>query len=213
MAWSRRILACVVALPLMATATAHAADMGNRLVAGGASTVKTEALRAAPLGETRIPLLSNGGFSLGGIADAPASAASLSLPFSSGRGNLAVGGYVAYGMKEARLSSSLRSDGATTRADISAAYAGGMLGADSTAALSLGTAWAKPQGFSPNPAQTGSAWANPYSTGNDLNLSLSLMHQVTPAFSLGGVAQASRFGAADEPASGFMLGAGLGYKF
>lgn len=209
---SRRVFAIALMLPLLGAVESRAADMSNRLVAGGASLGKADFAYSSTFGEARTPLLSGGGFSLGSVTTSPASF--LSLPYASGRGGLAVGGYVAYGMSETRVSSSLRSDGSATRADISAAYVGGMLGAGSSAAISLGSVWSKPQGFSPNMLQPGSAYAAPYQAGSDISLSLSLMRQMTPAFSVGGVAQASRFGSTEtESSSGFMLGAGLGYRF
>lgn len=208
----RPILVSLLLVPLLA-APAMAADMGNRLVAGGASGASGESVRAL-LPEVRNPVLSHGGFSLGTVIDSAPSVSTLGLPFSSGRGTLAVGGYVAYGMGDMRLSSSLRSDGSAARADISAAYAGSMLGAGNMASLRLGTAWIRPQEFSLNPSQPGLAYADPYRGAGDLSLSLSLMRQVTPTLSVGGTAEANRPGGADGGSSpGFMLGAGMGYRF
>ncbi|OAN50123.1 hypothetical protein A6A04_01565 [Paramagnetospirillum marisnigri] len=216
MACRRLLLALTLALPLMAAGQALAAEAGNRLVAGGASGLSGgSALRAQSIGETRLPLLTSGAFSVGGIAEPSRSASALSLPWS-GQGNLAVGGYIAYGMGDGRLTSSLTSDGGAMRANISAAYAGGLLGNASTAALSLGSVWAKPQGFSPNPLQAGPGLTDPAASqsGTDLNLSLSLTHQMTPSFSFGGIAQANKLGGEDKTTgSGFMLGAGMGLKF
>ncbi|RAU20166.1 hypothetical protein CU669_19725 [Paramagnetospirillum kuznetsovii] len=205
----------MVVLPLMGAVSAQAADMGSRLVVGGASIgTANDPLRSSSFGETRLPLISGGGFSLGAVTEPSAATSVLTLPFASGRGNLAVGGYMAYGLNETRLSSSLRSDGTATRANISAAYAGGLLGAGGTAALSLDSVWTKPQSFSLNRLQPSSALSDPYDAGSDLNLSLSLMRQMTPSFSVGGVAQANRLSGSDQPTtSGFMLGAGLGYRF
>jgi hypothetical protein len=214
---ARIILGLSVVLPLVAAAPAMAVDVGGRLVAGGASGLRIET--PTPIvTETRNPLLTSGGFSLGTVATPTASSATLALPFSSDHGNLAVGGYVAYGLNDTTLSSSLSRAGSATRADIAAAYAGSLLGVDGVAALKLGAAWAHPQGFSPNPMQPASAFADPYRASADVNLSLSLTHQVTPSLSLGGVAEASRpnwlessGGAGTTP--GFMLGAGMGYRF
>ncbi|CAA7615957.1 hypothetical protein [Magnetospirillum sp. SS-4] len=206
----------VLLLPLLllAAVPAVAADMGGRLVAGGASSGVAAAPSPALAGETRSPLLVGGGFSVGAVASPMATATTLALPFSSGTGNLAVGGYVAYGFAETSLSSSFRRSGSTSRADISAAYAGSLLGVDGVAALRLGAAWTGTQGFSPNPLQPGAALADPYPGDSGFNLSFSLMHQVTPAFSLGGVAEASRPAWLDSGnSSGFMLGAGMGYRF
>ena len=213
MVFARPFLTSLLLLPLLA-APAMAVDLGNRLVAGGASSSSGGDISPAGMGETRIPVLTRGGFSLGAVTDSPPPIASLGLPFAAGRGSLAMGGYVAYGMGDMRLSSSLRSDGLATRADLSAAYAGSFLGAGNIASLHLGAAWAKPQEFSLNSAQPGMAYANPYETSSDLNLSLSLMHQVTPALSIGGTAGANRSnGAEGGTPAGFMLGAGMGYRF
>lgn len=208
----RPLLVSLMLVPLLA-APAMAVDMGNRLVAGGASGVSGESPRLG-VGEMRSPVLTHGGFSLGTVVDAPPSIPTLASPFMSGRGSLAVGGYVAYGMGDMRLSSSLRGDGSAARADLSAAYSGSALGAGNIAALRLGASLARPQEFSLNPLQPGLAYSDAYRAANDLNLSLSLMRQVTPAFSIGGTAEASRPNWAEGGSSaGFMLGAGMGYRF
>ena len=208
----RPALVSLLLVPLLA-APVMAADMGNRLVAGGASGVAGEPLRAG-MGDLRSPILTLGGFSLGAVADAVPSISALGLPFASSRGALAVGGYVAYGMGDLRLSSSLRGDGASTRADVTAAYAGTVLGTGNVASLQLGAAVAKPQGFSLNPLQPGLVLSDPYRSSSDLSLSLSLMHQVTPALSFGGTAGANHPNWSESASSpGFMLGAGMGYRF
>lgn len=218
----RTVLVCLTILPL-AAGSAMAADLGaGRLVTGGAAGASVDtALRGAP-GENRTPLLTAGGFSVGVLADPIPSPSMLPLPFTGGHGtNLAVGGYVTYGLSETRLSSSLRKDGSGgTMADISAAYAGGLLGQDSIAALRLGASWTPPQTFSVNPLQPGAAGAfnDPYRGGSDINMSLSLMRRVTPSFTLSGVAEANRSTLGDgtlqtSPSAGFLLGAGMGYRF
>lgn len=215
MAPYRIISACLLVASLWA-GQAMATDMGTaRLVPGGASYIAPP--QRLDMGQYSNPLLSSGQFSLGTIADAPAA------PLSRARGNLAVGGYMAYGLGgDGRLSSSLRSNGSVTSADISAAYTGSLLGTDGVAMVKLGTAWSKPlgfspnsQGFSPNPLQPGAALSDPFMrAGNDINLSVSLMRQVTPSFSVGGMAEATRSGGADLASPpGFMLGASLGYRF
>ncbi len=209
----RRIRVLSLLLPLMVAVPAVAADMGGRLVAGGAAGAGFNPPVAMP-GESRHQLLTGGGFSAGTVTSPMAPPAALALPFSSEHGNLAVGGYVAYGLAETSLSSSLRRSGSTTKADISAAFAGNLLGMDGIAALKLGAAWAGAQGFSPNPLQPGSILADPNRGNGELNLSLSLMRQVTPAFSFGGVAEASRPSWLEPGTpSGYMLGAGMGYRF
>lgn len=208
----------LLVLAFLATASsAVALETGNRLVPGGApSTLSAEPFRAN-LGESRLSVHSSGGYSIGVVAEPSRSAGA--LPFSGGRGSLAVGGYVAYSLgSEASLSSSLRSDGAQAAADISAAYRGGLIGSDATAAISLGARWRNQLsgGFSPNPAQSlGLTALNPTgSRASDLNLSISLRHQVTSALSLGGVAEAYSPTGGDTGAyPGVMFGAGMGYRF
>jgi hypothetical protein len=196
---------------------AIALENGNRLVPGGAPAVRSPDPFRSTLAETRLPLHSSGGYSVGLVAEPPRPAGA--LPFSGGRGSLAVGGYVAYSLgSETSLSSSLRSDGALAAADISAAYSGGMIGSDATAAVSLGARWRNQLsgGFSPNPAQSlGLATMTPpASRTSDLNLSISLRHQVTPTLSLGGVAEAfSPTGSETGAYPGVMFGAGMGYRF
>ena len=209
MSLGRSLSVCLLLVPLVA-APALAADMGNRLVAGGASNPGADPARSS-FGEVRAPILSHGGFSLGTVADTAPPISSLGLPYASGRGALAVGGYVAYGMGDTRLSSSLRTDGSMARADVSAATA---LGAGNMASLRLGASVARPSEFSVNPQQPGLAYSDVYRGSGELNLSLSLMRQVTPAFAFGGTAEAIRPNGADSGAApGFMLGAGMGYRF
>ncbi|MDO8605361.1 MAG: hypothetical protein Q7R40_02385 [Phaeospirillum sp.] len=208
----RPILVSLLLLPLLA-APVMAADMGNRLVAGGASGVGGESPRVG-MGDLHSPVLTLGGFSLGSVIDAVPSISTLGLPFASSRGGLAVGGYVSYGRGDLRLSSSLRGDGAMARADVTAAYAGAVLGVGNVASLQLGAAVARSQGFSVNPLQPGLALSDSHRGSDDLNLSFSLMHQVTPALSFGGTAGANQPNWSESVSSpGFMLGAGMGYRF
>lgn len=205
----RPILVSLLLVPLLA-APALATDMGNRLVAGGASKGASETSRIN-FGDVRNPILTHGGFSLGAVADAPPSLSILGLPFGAGRGSLAVGGYVAYGLGDLRLSSSLRSDGIASKADISAAT---LVGAGNIASVRLGATVVKPQEFSLNPLQPGLAYSDPYQNSRDLNLSFSLMHQITPGLSVGGTAEASRPNWAESGSTpGFTVGAGMGYRF
>jgi hypothetical protein len=189
-------------------------ESNSRLVPGGAP-----ALRAARA-ETRVPLYTSGGYSVGIVAESARGATAIPVP--GGRGALAVGGYVSSTLgADTRLTSSLRSDGARMSADFSAAYSGGLLGPDSTAAFSLGASWGhQPSGFSLNPAQPLSLsvpsidLSQPRSA--DINVGVSLTHQVTPALSLGGLAEATRptgseSGVGTNP--GILVGAGMGYRF
>jgi len=218
MSLCRTLSLCLIALPLLAAGSGMAADMSGRLVAGGASGVKADVPQGDSLHlgglESRAPLLSLGGFTLGAAAEPGRGVDSLALPYASGRGNLAVGGYVSYGLNEARVSSSLRAGSSALYADVSAAYGGSLLGSDNTAAFSLGAAVGRSQAFSPNPLQLGLTLPDTQRAVSDFNMSFRLSHQVTPSFSFGGVAQANRPAGVDSTvAPGFMLGAGMGYRF
>lgn len=205
-------------LAFLATApSAVALEAGNRLVPGSAPSVFSAEPFRANLAESRLSLQNLGGYSIGVVTEPSRPAGA--LPFSGARGSLAVGGYVAYSLgSEANLSSSLRSDGALAAADISAAYRGGWIGADATAAISLGARWWNQLsgGFSPNPTQSlGLTSLTPAGSRTpDINLSISLRHQFTSALSLGGVAEAYSPTGGDSGAyPGVMFGAGMGYRF
>lgn len=206
---ARLALFAVLALPLWAAGPADSAELSPaaRLVPGGA--MSGDAPLAVP-GETRQPLASSGRFSVGALsAPAPTRAGSPMPPGLAGT-SLAVGGYVAYGGANAQLSSSLRSSGPASAADIAASWRGGLLGADSLASLSLGVSRTDWSMVSPNSQYPGFVQADPFRAANDYNMSFSLTHQVSPSFSVGGVAAANRGG---ESGGGLSLGAGLGYRF
>lgn len=206
---ARLALFAVLALPLWAAGPADSAELSPaaRLVPGGATW--GEAPLAAP-GETRLPLASSGKLSAGALsAPAPARPGSPVPPGLSGS-PLAVGGYVAYGGANTQLSSSLRSSGQISAADIAASWRGGLLGADSLASFSLGVSRTDWSQVSPNSQYPAFIQADPFRAANDYNMSFSLTHQVSPSFSVGGVAAATRNG---ETGAGLTLGAGLGYRF
>lgn len=209
MACPRLILSALLALPLWAAGTADSAELAPaaRLVPGGGAT-RTDSTAFSP-GETRLPLVSAGRLSAGAVSAPSAGPAASPLPFGQPGSPLAVGGYVAYGNGSAQLSSSLRSDGVTSGASLSASW-----GNDSRAAVSLGvnrTDWSR---ISPNSQHPSLTLADPYrGIGNDLNMSLSLTHQVSPSFSVGGMAGANRANGTEAPGTGLMVGAGLGYRF
>ncbi|CUW37306.1 conserved exported protein of unknown function [Magnetospirillum sp. XM-1] len=209
MTCARLVLSAVLALPLWAAGVADSAELSPtaRLVPGGGA-VPSDA-PAVSLGETRLPLVSAGKLSAGAVS-APSRSP---LPFGQPGSPLAVGGYVAYGNGPAQLSSSLRSDGTTSGANVSASW-----GNDSRAALSLGvnrTDWSR---ISPNSQHPALTLADPYRSipnggGSEVNMSLSLTHQVSPSFSVGGMAGANRTGGSESPGTGLSVGAGLGYRF
>jgi len=206
----RPTLFAILALPLWAVGTADSAELSPaaRLVpGGGAARIESPAFG---LGETRIPLASSGKVSAGALSGSSSGLSGSPLALGLPGSPLAVGGYVAYGSANAQLSSSLRSDGISSGANVAASWAGGALGADSRASLSLGinhTDWGR---FSPN-SQYQAMSGGPY--GNDINMSLSLTHQVSPSFSVGGMAGANRASGAEPPGTGLSVGAGLGYRF
>ena len=218
MTLARSVLFAILALPLWAASAADSAELSPaaRLVPGG-SAIRSEA-PAFGLGETRLPLASSGKLSAGALSGPSTSLAGSTLAFGIPGSPLAVGGYVAYGSSAAQLSSSLRSNGASSGANLSASWSGGVLGADSKASVSLGvnrTDWSR---ISPNSQHPAMTLADPYrgspnGGGSDINMSLSLIHQVSPSFSVGGMAGANRASGSEQPGTGLTLGAGLGYRF
>lgn len=175
-----------------------------RLVPGGGS-LGLPALG----GDNKVEVYSLGGFSLGSVSApvAPASAGSAVID------GMAVGGYAAYSGDWGRLSSSLKTGGGTGSADFTASQQISPLGVNGLAALSLGYQWTQAGGFSLNPAQMGMS-SGALGQANDLSLSLSFTRDLTPSFSLGGFAAASRGeDAASQPNTGLHFGAGLELKF
>lgn len=194
----------LTAVLLTAAMPAWAGDaVRPRLVPGGSGV----ALPAFG-GDSKAEVYSTGGFSLGAVS-APIGGVAAA---ATGEG-MAVGGYASYGTEWLNLSSSLKSGGGLGSADLTASRPVSSLGVDGIAALSLGYQWTQVGGFSLNPAQMGvspDAWGQ----ANDLSLSLSFTHDVTPSFSMGGFAAASRGeDAASQPNSGLHFGAGLELKF
>ncbi len=223
MIFTRSTLFAVLALPLWAAGAADSAELSPaaRLVPGGGAA-RAEA-PAFGLGETRLPLASSGKLSVGTVSGPSAGLSGHPLAFGLPGSPLAVGGYIAYGGANAQLSSSLRSDGASRGANLSASWGGGILGADSRASLSLGVNRAEWGSISPNSQHPALTLADPYrgglngggpnGGGNEINMSLSLIHQVSPSFSVGGMAGANRTSGVEQPGTGLTLGAGLGYRF
>lgn len=187
----------VIGLVMLAAFPAFAGDK-PRLVTGSLAAGQP------PLAATelRAEMFSTGGFSLGAVTSQTAT------PSEPPR----LGGYAAYSFDAMRLSSSIKGDGTGTGADLTASYAGPVMGMDATAALTLGYERARPLAFSPNPMQTGLIGAETRPS-DDLSVSLSFTHSVSPAMSLGGFAAATRSDEDESSHSGFKLGAGLGVKF
>lgn len=213
MTCARLILSTVLVLPLWAAGAADSAELSTtpRLVPGGGA-VRADAPAFTP-GETRLPLVSAGKLSAGAVSAPSTGPGGSPLPFGIPGAPLAVGGYVAYGGSTAQLSSSLRSDGNTSGAQVSASW-----GNDSKAAVSLGVNRSDWGRISPNSQHPTLSLADPYrgvpnGGGSDVNMSLSLTHQVSPSFSVGGVAGANRASGTDTPGTGLSVGAGLGYRF
>lgn len=191
---------------LLAAAPAWAGDaVRPRLVPGSGAL----ALPSFAGAETKTEVLSTGGFSLGTLSAPMGGQAASPAP---GEG-LALGGYAFYGNGWMRLSSSLKGDQAGGLADLTASQPVAPLGLEGIAALSLGYQWTQVGGFSLNPAQVGISNGG-LGQANDLSLSLSFTHEVTPSFSLGGFAAASRGEDVDnQPNAGLHFGAGLELKF
>jgi hypothetical protein len=123
---------------------------------------------------------------------------------------LQLGGIVAYDLdRTTRLSSSLSgSGGGGLSADVAASYPDSVLGLDGTSRLRLGADWT--HGFSPNPVQSGPLAFGGTAPATDLSVSLSWSHAFTSGLSAGGMAAATR---PEGETPGFLLGAGVGYKF
>lgn len=213
MTCARFFLSAILALPLWAAGAADSAEVSptSRLVPGGGAA-RLDSPAFGP-GEIRMPLLSAGRLSAGAMSVPSNTPGGSPLPFGRPGSPLAVGGYVAYGNGSAQLSSSLRSDGITSGADLSASW-----GNDSRAALSLGVSRTDWNRISPNSQHPTLSLADPYrgtpdGGGSDLDMSFSLTHQVSPSFSVGGVAGANRASGAASPGTGLRVGAGLGYRF
>lgn len=199
---------------LLGAATAEAAELapGARLVPGGAGLTSETWAAPAAAGESRTPLVQSGRWSVGSVS-APAASAANPLPFGRAGAPLAAGGYVAWGGNEARLSSSVKGGAEGRGLDLSATVNGGAFGlGGSSASLSLGVSRRDLGGISPNPNQPGFALTIPGRAVGDVNMSLNLLHQVTPSFTVGGMAGAGR-GEGEKDGTGLMVGAGLGYKF
>ncbi|MBR9971251.1 hypothetical protein [Magnetospirillum sulfuroxidans] len=199
----RNLVALSVCLVIAAPAWAGEA-VRPRLVPGGGS-IGLPALA----GDNKVAVYSLGGFSLGSIA-APLATAADGVAAIDG---MAVGGYAAYSSDWGRVTSSLKSGNGNGVADLTASQHVSPLGLDGLAALSLGYQWTQAAGFSLNPAQMGVS-SGALGQASDLSLSLSFTHELTPSFSLGGFAAASRGeDAASLPNSGLHFGAGLELKF
>ncbi|KIL97319.1 hypothetical protein CCC_00380 [Paramagnetospirillum magnetotacticum MS-1] len=207
---ARSALFAILALPLWAVGSADSAELSPtaRLVPGGGGARAETPVFG--LGETQLPLASSGKLSVGTLSGPSAGLSGHPLAFGLPGSPLAVGGYVAYGGASSQLSSSLRSDGLSRGANLAASWGGGVLGNDSRAALALGVSR-----ISPNTQQPSLTLADPYraGTGTEINMSLSLIHQVSPSFSVGGMAGANRSNGTESSGTGLSLGAGLGYRF
>ena len=193
-----KIAACLC-LCLSTAAPAWAGEVARpRLVPGGG--VALPAFGA----DSKSALLSAGSFSLGTV----------SAPLGGGEGGSLVGGFAAADAGGGlHLSSSLQGGGGVGVADMTASKEVAPWGFAGVAALSLGYQWTQSGAFSLNPAQMSVA-GTAAEQGNDLSLSLSFTHDITPSFSLGGFAAASRGeDAVSQGNAGLHFGAGLGLKF
>lgn len=200
-----RYAALTAALCLMVSVPAWGGDSVRPRLVPGSGSLGLPSFSA----DTKTDVLSTGGFSLGTLS-APAAAQTGDADAAEG---LSLGGYASYGADWLRLSSSIKGGQGSGSADLTASQPVSPWGVDGTAALSLGYQWTQVGGFSLNPAQLG-VTAGAWGQANDLSLSLSFTHDVTPSFSMGGFAAASRGESADnQPSSGLHFGAGLELKF
>jgi hypothetical protein len=208
MVFVRLALSCAALLVVAAAADA-AENGGSRLVVGRAPGLTGTDLTPAQGVETRLPLASGGGISIGALSE--------SSRASTGGGGLAVGGYVAYGLGSgANVSTSLKADGDRMSADIGAGFNGTVLGHDTSADLRVGAHWGgnRLSSFSLNPMLPGQIAPLRQADDGGFAVSLSLRHALTPSLSLGGMAEASQPASGEPgPSSGFRLGAGVGLTF
>lgn len=189
------IVALVLAASALGSAVPAAAADRPRLVLGGLGN------------EVRTDLHTLGAARIGAVAEAT------SAMMLSGRDRLALGGYVAYDLNDYRFTSSLRGGEGSMTADLSASTATPVLGVAGVTQLRLGADWTRPQAFSLNASQPALAGFDGYGPSGDLSLSLSWTRDITPGLSLGGVAAATRPLSTVSETGGFVLGAGLGYRF
>ncbi len=196
---------------------ALAGDGGNvpsRLVVGGLDFAH---------GDKQVEVFATPSLSLGTLSPISPSVAGFSpppIPSSVGGtmfDKLEMGGYVAYSHETYGLTSALRNRTTTTGTNLSANYAGPLLGLPGTTALTLGYDWRHTSPlFSPNPLSSG---VDSFDTGNTgVSLSLSWNHAITPSLYLGGFAAAQHItpqpdDLLPQPSNAFKLGAGVGVKF
>jgi hypothetical protein len=208
--WIRAVMlfrVALAALALLAALPAAAADR-PRLVLGTLDGGQPGFLRMDG-GALHGDLYTRGATRFGALAE---SSSAMSAP---GRDHLTLGGYVTYDLNEYRFGSSLKGGEGAMAAELTAMTAAPLMGLMGNTQLRLGADWTRPQSFSLNAAQPGLAGYDGYQPGGDLSLSLSWTRDVTPSLSLGGVAAATRPITTDteQQHGGFLLGAGVGYRF
>ena len=124
-----------------------------------------------------------------------------------------VGGYMAYSLSDYSLDAKWREDGqGGSVGGIGASY-GASLGADTAYSVRVGAGWGEGTTFSPNTISPGESGMS-----NEVNLSVSLTHAITPNMYLNGVAGAARVVGGQDPSldavsRDYRIGAGVGLRF
>ena len=178
------------------------------LVAGGVNLLQ---------GDRPIEVYATRGLSIGTVSPVllptavPPTLANISLP-----DKLAMGGYMAFTQDSYNLTSILRDRQGTQGADLSASYAGSLLGHSGVAAFTLGYDWQRANAFSPSTRTIGLDSLDGLHSG--MSMSLSWNQSITPSLHVGGFAGTIRTQPTlDEPGmspmNAFRLGAGLGLSF
>ncbi|MGE5545751.1 MAG: hypothetical protein ACM33T_02555 [Solirubrobacterales bacterium] len=196
------IRAVVVAIGLLAAASAQAGEARPRLVTGGMPAFTPQAMVTAA-GDAKANLFTSHGLTLGALLNAP--------PSAGADGGPASGAFATYAIDSFAFTTALKVGAAGNAGEASAVYASEL----GRAALSLGYEWTgRPAAFSLNPWQP-SLMAEGLRPANDTaTLALSFTRDVTPSLSVGGFAAAVRSEYDDRPTEqGFRLGAALGYRF
>ncbi len=134
------------------------------------------------------------------------------IPGGTNPNGFLMGGYLAYSLSDYSLDAKWREDGAGgTAGGIGASY-GASLGAGTAYAVRVGAGWGEAGSFSPN------AVAQADAISNEVNVSVSLTHAITPNMYFNGMAGAARPLGSQDPSvdvgsRDYRIGAGLGLRF
>ncbi len=196
----------IVASLLLAAAigSAQAADGAQKASnwsLGGAASSAAEGARLTVWGDEGLAM---------GVAAPPPSA------LSENASGMQTGGFLAWRGDSYRLDATLAPSNVGTVAAGLGAAAGALPGElGPSYGLRLGAVWSADQ-FTLNPS-SGASLAQVVAPANDVNLTFTVNHALTPNLSVVGTAEASRaMGPLPDSGVGlnhFLLGAGLGYRF